>query len=178
MTKSDRSKNSQYRNRMHRSMWDENWDGSDDGYEYSGAPAKRFYRNEIEGMFGGVCAGIADYFDMDPVLVRALTVGSFFLSGGGTIIAYFVIWMISPSDNRAPYKKGMLQRSSPRKSRKAAKADRKAARRGMPVSDMPAQSFGQVKNKYRSLELRLQDLERSITSSEWQLRREFKDLEG
>ena len=39
-------------------------------------------------------------------------------------------------------------------------------------------SFKDVKSKYRSLETRLQDLEKSITSKEWKLRRDFRDLEN
>lgn len=31
---------------------------------------KRLYRNESEKMIAGVCSGIAEYFDIDPTLIR------------------------------------------------------------------------------------------------------------
>lgn len=47
----------------------------------------------------GVCGGIAEYFDVDPVLVRIIFV-LFFFFGGSALIAYIVGMIIMP---RAPY---------------------------------------------------------------------------
>lgn len=152
-----------YRNRTHRSMWDMNWDGSDDGYEYSGASGKRLRRNKIDGVLGGVCAGLGDYFDIDPIVVRIAYVLSILFLGVPLFI-YFILWIFIPSDKRAPYR---------REYRQARKA-----RRENPSKPAQTSSFRDVKGKFRSLETRLQDLEKSITSSEWQLRRDFRDLEG
>ncbi len=57
---------------------------------------KRLYRaSEKDSMIAGVCAGIADYFDVDPVLVRLLWV--LFVFGFGTgILAYLLAWIIIP----------------------------------------------------------------------------------
>ncbi len=46
---------------------------------------------------GGVCSGIADYFDIDPVLVRLLFLFSF-LAGGAGVIMYLIAWFIIPPD--------------------------------------------------------------------------------
>lgn len=151
-----------YRSRTHRSMHDMNWDGSDDGYEYSNKPGKRLRRNKIDGVIGGVCAGLGDYFDIDPIVVRIGFVLSLFL--GVPFFIYFILWIFIPSDKRAPYR---------REYRQARKA-----RRENPTKPAQTSSFRDVKGKFRSLETRLQDLEKSITSSEWQLRRDFRDLEG
>jgi len=50
----------QYKNKTHRALNDMNWDWSNDGYEYS-EPHKKLRRNKIDGVMGGVCAGIGDY---------------------------------------------------------------------------------------------------------------------
>ena len=50
-----------YKNKFHRGLWDENWEGDDDGYVYS-EPHKKLRRNKIDGVFGGVCSGFGDYF--------------------------------------------------------------------------------------------------------------------
>lgn len=43
----------------------------------------------------GVCAGIAEYFKIDPSIVRVLWI-LFILLGGSGIIAYFLFWLIMP----------------------------------------------------------------------------------
>ncbi|GAG12223.1 unnamed protein product, partial [marine sediment metagenome] len=35
---------------------------------------KKLYRSEKDSMIAGVCGGIAEYFDVDPTLIRLLTV--------------------------------------------------------------------------------------------------------
>lgn len=43
-------------------------------------------------MLGGVCAGLADYFDVDPVLVRAVFVAGALMSGF-SVALYLVLWI-------------------------------------------------------------------------------------
>jgi phage shock protein C len=59
---------------------------------------KRLYKSRKNKVIDGVCGGIADYFDVDPVLVRVIFV-LFFFFGGSAIIAYIVGMLIMP---RAP----------------------------------------------------------------------------
>jgi len=57
---------------------------------------KRLYRaKEKDSVIGGVCAGIADYFDLDPVVVRIITILLTLMWGAG-IIAYILAWLIMP----------------------------------------------------------------------------------
>ena len=63
------------------------------------APTKRFLRrSQVDRQVGGVCGGIAGYFDTDPVFVRVawviLTIvpGAIFLG----VLAYLVAWLIIP----------------------------------------------------------------------------------
>lgn len=138
------------------------WDGEDDGYEYS-EPNKRLRRNKIDGVVGGVCAGLGDFFNLDPLIVRGIFIALVFFTGL-PLIVYPILWVCLPSDKRAPYR---------REYREARKARQKN-----PEAPVRTASFRDVKSKFRSLETRLQDLERSITSKEWQLRRQFKNLEN
>lgn len=58
---------------------------------------KRLYRaSEKDSMVGGVCAGIANYFEVDPTLVRILWVVFTAMSLGTGILAYFIGWVIIP----------------------------------------------------------------------------------
>ena len=56
---------------------------------------KKLYKSRKEKMFAGVCGGIAEYFDLDPVLVRILFVIFTFI-GGTAIIAYIVGMIVMP----------------------------------------------------------------------------------
>ena len=56
---------------------------------------KRLYRSKRDRVLAGVCAGIGEYFDVDPVLVRVLWVIFSLLYGAG-ILAYIIAWIIIP----------------------------------------------------------------------------------
>lgn len=55
--------------------------------------AKRLVKGEKK-LFG-VCSGLANYFDVDPTLMRALFVIAVLMAGTG-ILAYFVLAIIMP----------------------------------------------------------------------------------
>jgi phage shock protein C len=57
---------------------------------------KRLYRAaERDSMVGGVCAGVAEYFEVDPTLVRLGWVLMVFGWGFG-VLAYLVAWIVIP----------------------------------------------------------------------------------
>lgn len=56
---------------------------------------KKLYRSNTDKMIGGVSGGIAEYFEIDPTIVRILFVLAVFFGGGG-IIAYIILWIIVP----------------------------------------------------------------------------------
>ncbi|MDD6312285.1 MAG: PspC domain-containing protein [Firmicutes bacterium] len=58
---------------------------------------KRLYRSRTNKMLCGVCAGIADYFQIDPTIVRLGTVVLCCMAGTG-IIAYIVGAIIIPEE--------------------------------------------------------------------------------
>lgn len=67
-------------------------------------PKKRLFRNLQNKLLGGVCAGIASYFAVDPTVVRILTVvfgivvaiGSDGSGLGLMVLLYFALWVIVP----------------------------------------------------------------------------------
>jgi phage shock protein PspC (stress-responsive transcriptional regulator) len=60
-----------------------------------GAPAKRLMRSSRDKKVGGVCAGIADYFDLDPTLVRIVWLLAVFCAGTGLLL-YVILWIALP----------------------------------------------------------------------------------
>jgi phage shock protein C len=57
--------------------------------------SRRIYRSDSQKIIAGVCGGIGEYFNIDPVLVRIGWVVITLLGGAG-ILAYLIAWFIIP----------------------------------------------------------------------------------
>lgn len=58
---------------------------------------KKLYRSKTDRIIFGVCGGLAEYFQIDPLLVRAVFVLLALLNSLG-VVAYFILAIIIPSD--------------------------------------------------------------------------------
>jgi phage shock protein PspC (stress-responsive transcriptional regulator) len=58
---------------------------------------KRLFRSRYNRVLGGVCGGLGNFFNIDPVLVRVLWAISFFVGGVG-FLAYIIAWIIIPEE--------------------------------------------------------------------------------
>lgn len=56
--------------------------------------AKRLYRSRDEKWLAGVCGGLAEYFEIDPVVVRAIFAVLLVLGPGALI--YLALWIVVP----------------------------------------------------------------------------------
>ena len=57
---------------------------------------KRLYKSKKDVMIAGVCGGIAEYFDMDPTIVRLIW-GLFICCMGVGLVAYIVAAIVIPN---------------------------------------------------------------------------------
>lgn len=62
------------------------------------ATPRQLLRSRTNKMIAGVCAGIGNYANIDPTVVRLLTVLLFFLTGPVIIVAYIVMALIIPEE--------------------------------------------------------------------------------
>jgi phage shock protein C len=129
-----------------------------DDYTYSPNP-KRLYRSR-DKVIAGVCGGLAERYGWDPVIVRVAFVILLF-TVGFIFPVYIVMWAITPT---APYRPRNL---SPDEDRF-----------WQSVSDRPRETFSNIRYKLKDMDDRLARMERAVTSEEWRLKREFRDLEG
>lgn len=118
---------------------------------------RRFYRNADKAMLGGVCAGIADYFGFNLCITRLLAIIAFFTMPV-TIIGYLALVVLVPSV------------SARDESRPVDPEFHRAMR------SSPSQTMGDVRGRFKSLDRRLARLEKYVTSSRYQLDREFDRL--
>jgi phage shock protein PspC (stress-responsive transcriptional regulator) len=54
-------------------------------------------RDTKHGIVSGVCAGLAKWLDVDPLLVRLAFVVAFFVYGVG-LLPYLILWLLMPKD--------------------------------------------------------------------------------
>lgn len=90
---------------------------------YTGKAPKRFYRDPDNNIIGGVCSGLAAYFNIDIVLVRIIFVVCIFFGSVG-FWAYIIFWIVAP---------------------KALTAAQKCEMRGWPVTAENMSKFSQRK---------------------------------
>ena len=57
---------------------------------------KTLTRSKSNRMIAGVCAGLADYLNLDPTVIRLLFVLGFFTFNGATLIAYLIMAIVTP----------------------------------------------------------------------------------
>ncbi|MEO0398730.1 MAG: envelope stress response membrane protein PspC [Pseudomonadota bacterium] len=143
-------------------------EGDRQGYAYhAGAPGPgpnrhRLTRNTRDGVFAGVCAGIADYFGWPTAHVRIAYV----------LLTMFFFWMPIFAYAAMAF---FLPRGEPIASRYDNPDEERFWRT---YSVRPKATFSELKHRFRALDARIADMERAVTSSEFSLRREFRDLEG
>jgi phage shock protein C len=60
---------------------------------------KRLYRSKRDSMLGGVAGGLAEYFNIDPTIVRLLFVLLTFVTVGfPAILLYIILWAVIPQN--------------------------------------------------------------------------------
>lgn len=63
-----------------------------------GKKVKRLYRSRQDSMIAGICGGIGEYMEIDPVIIRLLWLLATILSFGIGVIGYLVAWIIIPRE--------------------------------------------------------------------------------
>jgi phage shock protein PspC (stress-responsive transcriptional regulator) len=59
---------------------------------------KRLYRSTTDRMVAGVCGGIAEYFNIDSVIVRIIAVILLLPGGLPGLLPYVILWVVVPED--------------------------------------------------------------------------------
>jgi len=72
---------------------------------------KRVYRSRQDCKIAGVCGGLGDYFDLDPVFFRLVFLLSILVGGLG-VIAYLVMWIMVPAQEGTRRDRNLLRLSA------------------------------------------------------------------
>jgi phage shock protein C len=120
---------------------------------------RRLYRDPRRGWVAGVCAGLADYFGLSTGVVRLVTVVLLMAFTLPTLLAYVIAAMV-------------LERRP-----EAMQASREEEAFWRSVRLEPSRTARDLARKFQDMERRLRAAEAKVTSSEFKLRRQFRDLE-
>jgi phage shock protein C len=118
----------------------------------------RLYRIPRRGMIFGVCAGLADYFGFDVTVTRVLVAMAAVFSAPLVVVAYVLLGFLLPIRTY-----GDGERDGPDPVQRRVRAN-------------PHGSLSSVRYRFRDLDVRLQRLEKYVTSSRYKLDREFQQL--
>ena len=121
--------------------------------------AQRFYRDPGNGKLLGVCAGLADYFSWNVTFIRILAIIALVWFNVLTVIAYLVLGFVLPAKPERLYDWD---------------ADEEYWRS---VRRSAGGTFRDVRHRFRELDMKLQHMEGYVTSSRYDLDRQFRDLE-
>jgi phage shock protein C len=61
----------------------------------------RLYRDEQNKVLGGVCAGLAEYFNLDIMVVRLIFLFALIVAGSGFML-YIILWIVIPRNHNVP----------------------------------------------------------------------------
>jgi phage shock protein C len=128
------------------------WTNNNGGHRF------RLWRDTDRGIVAGVCAGIADYLGIEPIIVRLGAVVGLVVFFVPTIIGYVILAVALRPKPPALYES----------------RDEEAFWRG--VNTAPADTFQSLRHKFRDLEDRLRQMESQVTSNDFELHRKFRDL--
>ena len=59
---------------------------------------KKMFKSNTDKKLCGVCGGLAQYFDIDPTIIRLAWV-AFTLLGGSGVLAYIIAAIVMPVEN-------------------------------------------------------------------------------
>ena len=149
---------------------------------YSETSGQRLYRDADRAILGGVCAGLASYFGLNLKVTRFLAIIAFLTAMPFAIIAYLAAVCLVPAashrhseviiESRCCWRR----RRSRRRSRRARRMqDREDASR-VDETRTTRPTVKDVRDRYKTLDKRLAELEKQVTSPRFQLEQEFRKL--
>jgi phage shock protein C len=120
---------------------------------------QRFYRDPQHGKLMGVCAGMADSFGWNVSLIRVLMIMALLGFHALALIAYVVLGFVLPTKPDIRYD-GYTHESYRRNTRHSA-----------------GDTLHEPHDRFHELDVKLQHMEGYVTSSRYDLDRQFRDLE-
>jgi len=125
------------------------------------------YRNTEAGKIGGVCAGVADHFEIDRNICRVAVVGAFIMAAPLTFWGYIIAWAVLVArPNTTPEPEVEYDEST----------HRYRPKKLFRYRDSAQHQLQRASQKLHTVSTRVTAVERYVTSERFALRQQFKDL--
>lgn len=124
---------------------------------------KTLYRDPVNGKIAGVCAGIAEYFNLEIWLVRVVTVLISFIGFGFFVVIAYVAAIL------------LIEKKPPQDDPTQGNDTQQNKNTKSPLHS-PRQYLAQMEIKTKEMEQLVTKMEAYVTSSEFELNRKFKNL--
>lgn len=134
---------------------------------------RRFMRDADRACLGGVCAGVANYFGFNRTAVRIVFIVSFFLFMPFVALAYIALVLLVPAES-GQYEY-VVEREVRHRRRRMSRRERRKARAEAELHEQEMEREA-VRERYETMSERLARIEKYVTSSRYDLDREFRNL--
>ncbi|NQX87992.1 MAG: PspC domain-containing protein [Halioglobus sp.] len=138
------------------------------------------YRNKREGIIGGVAAGLADYWDVAPWVVRLIWIGAFLFTGSLAFWAYIGGWLLmarrSTLLDRGGESTGELDYAAAVEMEYDERYHHYRPRKVFRYSDSTSVRLHRARERLSAALRRVEDMESYVTSRQYQLNKEFSRL--
>ncbi len=132
------------------------------------------YRNTQRRVLGGVCSGIADHFEIDPIVIRILFVFGFIALAGPLLFWFYIIAWIMLS----PKPRNNMETGNEEYAYEYDESERCYRRKKMfRYSESPSVRIQKAKQRLNDVVNRVEEMENYVTSNRYRLDKEFADLE-
>jgi phage shock protein C len=138
------------------------------------------YRNKREGIIGGVAAGLADYWDVAPWVVRLIWIGAFLFTGSLALWAYLGGWLLMA---RRPSRvdldgedSGELDYETAVEMEYDERYHGYRPRKVFRYSDSTSVRLNRARERLDAVLRRVEDMESYVTSRQYELNKEFSRL--
>ncbi len=169
--------------RRNSSYHDDRYGGSDHGY----SARKRagwglnLYRNTRDGRIGGVCAGLADHWDIAPWVMRLMWVGAFLFTGTLALWIYLAAWILmAPRPSRWSGDGGSRPEPAYEEAEVELEYDERhhdyRPRKVFRYADSSTVRLKRARERLDAALERVQAMESYVTSRQYELNKEFSRL--
>jgi phage shock protein C len=149
---------------------------------YSETTGRRLYRDADRAVLGGVCAGLAGYFGLNLKVTRFLAFVTFLMAMPMAVIGYLAAVFLIPAESRRDYETVIETRCcwGLGRARRSAQSwtarESRSHRDREPAAAPAAPSASDIRERYETMDKRLAELEKQVTSPRFQLEQEFRKL--
>jgi len=135
------------------------------------------YRNTREGKIAGVAAGLADYWDVAPWVVRLVWAGAFLFTGTLALWAYLGAWLLlAPRPARDDLDSGELDYETAVDMEYDERYHGYRPRKVFRYSESSSVRLDRARGRLDAARRRVEDMEAYVTSRQYELNKEFSRL--